>query len=122
MFDQFFTNTILGQMILNINFNEEIIIELILPKNIEMYLYEFSKSNEKDCNLKFFKNDVKHSFWIEDNKSLDTLLEEVNKMIDFSLEKELKNKILKEKILELENYVNSYSSKDLVDLLIVLKN
>ena len=121
--DSFFSDTILGGMIVNINLSNEIVIELAMPRDIEIHIQEFLSKPQTIGNFKCIKNvdnGKTYLFWIDDNKSIDSLLSEINKLVEFSIEKELKNKILKEKMIELENMVNSYNSKELNDLSIVL--
>jgi len=121
--DSFFSDTILGGMIININLSNEIVIELAMPRDIEIHIQEFLSKPQTIGNFKCIKNvdnGKTYLFWIDDNKSIDSLLSEINKLVEFSIEKELKNKILKEKMIELENMVNSYNSKELNDLSIVL--
>ena len=121
--DSFFSDTILGGMIININLSNEIVIELAMPRDIEIHIQEFLSKQEIVGGFKCIKNidnGKTYLFWIDNNKSIDNLLTEINKLVEFSIEKELKNKILKEKMVELENMVNSYNSKELNDLSIVL--
>jgi hypothetical protein len=110
-------------MIININLSNEIVIELAMPRDIEIHIQEFLSKQEIVGGFKCIKNidnGKTYLFWIDNNKSIDNLLTEINKLVEFSIEKELKNKILKEKMVELENMVNSYNSKELNDLSIVL--
>lgn len=115
MIDQILNNSLIGEMLININLDEIITFELILTKEIEAVLGEYTESLKEDKIKCFRKNVGEQVFYllIENNKSVDKLLMITENLIKFASDKKLRDNLLKEKLEELKKLISSSEIEDL---------